>query len=47
MLVLRECLHRTLKERTGGFAVLLAAEREVSVVYLGSMILADFFDHRP
>ena len=45
MLVLWECLHRALKERTGGFAVWLA-EKEVGVVYPDSRILAEFFDHR-
>jgi len=46
VLVLRECLHRTLKERTGGLTVLLAAEKEVGVVYPDSTILDEFFHHR-
>jgi len=45
VLVLRECLHRALKKRTGGFTALLAAEKEVGVVYPNSRILAEFFDH--
>ena len=35
-----------MKERAGGFAVLSAAEKEVGVVYPGSMTLAEFFDRR-
>ena len=45
MLVLRECLYRTLKERAGDFAVFLAAVKEAGVVYPDSKILAKFFGH--
>jgi len=44
VLVLRECLDHMLKEGTGGFVVLLAAEPEIGVVCLDSMIWAEFFD---
>lgn len=42
MLVLRECLHRTLEERMGSFAVLRGAANAVGVVYPGPLIMAEF-----